>query len=197
MALRSTCLVTCPLGSSLESSKIHFVRQQPTEPSDCQVATWAHFRHFDTFQSNLSNVSWFVVFLMLPVVSLFLLILSSRVPPLSIYKYTNWRIRKIASMYMSPHKGQLRARCRVVTLDGRGWGLRSLDWGCCLMMWRSSMCVEECYCMEQGWMTISVLVGASRLNFWDWVINRWVWKYGLIWASVYIADFGFGYLDDT
>ena len=39
VALRSTCLVTCPLRSSLESSEIHFVRQQPTEPSDCQVAT--------------------------------------------------------------------------------------------------------------------------------------------------------------
>ena len=39
VALKSTCLVTCPLGSSLELSDIHFVRQQPTEPSDCQMAT--------------------------------------------------------------------------------------------------------------------------------------------------------------
>ena len=63
VALKSTCLVTCPLGSSLEPSGIHFVRQQPTEPSDCQVATGAHFRHFNTYQSDLSDVSRFVVFL--------------------------------------------------------------------------------------------------------------------------------------
>ena len=67
LTLRSTCLMTYPLESSLELTwvrEIHFVRQQPTEPSEFHFATWVHFRHFVTCQSDLSDLSECVVFLM-------------------------------------------------------------------------------------------------------------------------------------
>ena len=52
---------------------------------------------------------------LLPVVPLFLFILSSRVPSPLIYKYKCWHIWRIASRYLCPRKGQLRARCWVET----------------------------------------------------------------------------------
>ena len=67
LTLRPTCLMTYPLESSLELtyvSEVHFVRQQPTEPSEFDFATWVHFRHFVTCQSDLSDLSECVVFLM-------------------------------------------------------------------------------------------------------------------------------------
>ena len=66
--LRSTCNTTYLLESSLALNYLrapHFVSQQPTEPSDFHSATWVHFRHFGTAQSDLSDLSWCVVFLML------------------------------------------------------------------------------------------------------------------------------------
>ena len=66
--LRSTCNMTYLLELSLALNYLrapHFVRQQPTEPSDFHLATWVHFRHFGTAQSDLSDLSWCVVVLML------------------------------------------------------------------------------------------------------------------------------------